>query len=171
MRSRALGGWGRGGLALVACVTLLAASGRGQGDALGGRSRAIVSDTGLAGIDRGLRERDLPLHPGGRSTRGLATVERADSAVVDRLMLNGSVIVKFRDGAGQNGKASAMQELEASGIKRPSYADFDIMDIDADADPEAVSSALRTRPDVEYAQPRYRNYAMLQPNDTFYGRQ
>ena len=30
---------------------------------------------------------------------------------------------------------------------------------------------MRTRPDVEFAQPRYRNYAMARPNDPLYANQ
>ena len=37
-----------------------------------------------------------------------------------------------------------------------------------DANPEAMAAAMRARPDVEFAQPRYRNYAMAQPNDPLY---
>ena len=40
-----------------------------------------------------------------------------------------------------------------------------------DADPEAAAAAMRARPDVEYAQPRYRNHAMSRPNDTLYANQ
>jgi serine protease len=98
-------------------------------------------------------------------------VERADGAVVPRLYLPGSVIVKFRSGTGQNSVASAMREVEGLSIGQPSYADFDIMEIPAAADPEAVSAELRARSDVEYAQPRYLNYPMLRPNDTLYDRQ
>jgi hypothetical protein len=37
--------------------------------------------------------------------------------------------------------------------------------------PEAAAAAMRARPDVEYAQPRYRNHAMARPNDTLYANQ
>jgi serine protease len=65
-----------------------------------------------------------------------------------------------------------MRTAGASSTHRLPYADFDIVEIPADADPEAVSAALRARPDVEYAQPRYRNHPMQRaPNDPLYGRQ
>ena len=38
-------------------------------------------------------------------------------------------------------------------------------------DPEAAAAAMRARPDVEFAQPRYRNHAMARPNDTLYSNQ
>jgi hypothetical protein len=54
---------------------------------------------------------------------------------------------------------------------RSSWADFDIMAIPSDADPESAAAAMRQRADVEYAQPRYRNHAMARPNDTLYSNQ
>jgi serine protease len=145
-------------------------SGRTQDVDLGGAARVLVQDVGLPGMDRGLRDRDAPLAPGGRSTRGLK-VEYVNGAVSNDAFLRGSVIVKFREGTGENGIVSAMRAVEGSAIERPSYADFEIMAIPADADPEAVAADLRARPDVEYAQPRYLNRAMLRPNDQFYDRQ
>jgi serine protease len=164
-------GWAPAALALAGCATLLIASGRGQIHPLGGAARAMVNEVGLPGIDRGLRQHDRPREPRGGQTRSMATIERADGVVVDRLYASGSVIVKFRNGADQEAKNSAIRDMDAYGLKRPSYADFEIMEIAADADPEIVSADLRARPDVEYAQPRYRNHPMLRPNDPLYGRQ
>jgi serine protease len=45
------------------------------------------------------------------------------------------------------------------------------MEISPEADAEAVAAELSQRPDVEYAQARYRNYPMLRPNDPLYDRQ
>ena len=101
----------------------------------------------------------------------MAHVERADGAVVPHAFLPGSIIVKFRSGATQGTVLSAMRGVSGSSIERPSHADFEILTIPADADPEAVAAELRTQPDVEYAQPRYLNYPMMRPNDTFYDRQ
>jgi serine protease len=159
------------GLAVAACLALRAVTGETQPDGLGGASLAMVIDGGLPGMDRGLREQDFPREPDGRTTRELAVMQRADGAAAQALYLPGSVIVKFRSGTGQNGVASAMREVQALTIEQPSYADFDIMEIPAAADPEAVAAELRARSDVEFAQPRYLNYPMLRPNDTFYDRQ
>jgi hypothetical protein len=163
--------WAQAGLVLLACVTLLVLPGRGQ---VGGRStaRAVVQNTGLPGVDRGLREHDRPIEPSARGSRGMrAQMRRGDGARNDRTYLAGSVIVKFRAGAPGSTVNSAMRAAAASTIQRPSNADFDILQIPPDADPEAVAAALRLNPDVEYAQPRYRNYPMLRPNDPFYDRQ
>jgi serine protease len=159
-----------GAALLLAILAMATVPARSQDDPLGGRARAMVSDRGLPGIDVGLRDREPPLEPAGRGTRGLATIERLDGPS-PRLFLPGSIIVKFRDGTSETAVLSTMRAVAASGLERPSYADFEIMAIPSDADPEAVAAALRAQPDVEYAQPRYVNYPMLRPNDTFYDRQ
>jgi serine protease len=142
-----------------------------QQDALGGRHRALVKDIGLPGIDTGLRANEPLIEPYGRGTRGLAQVVRADGAIALDKYERGSVIVKFKDGISTNERNSTMIAIDATRIERPSYANFDIMEISADADPEAIAADLSQRPDVEYAQARYRNYPMLRPNDEFYDRQ
>ncbi|HUE88466.1 MAG TPA: S8 family serine peptidase [Vicinamibacterales bacterium] len=163
--------WARAGVTLAACATLLVIPGRGQ-DVRSAAGRVVLKTTGLPGIDRGLREHDVPIEPSRRGSRGIRVqMERLDGTPNERLFLTGSVIVKFRAGTGGNAVSSAMRVAAASGIERPSYANFEIMQIPPDADPEAVAARLRLNPDVEYAQPRYRNYPMLRPNDPFYDRQ
>jgi serine protease len=149
---------------------VLAARGLGQDVGVRGGSRAITQETVLPGIDRGLRSLDRPREPGGRSVRGLTTVERFGTAS-PRLYLQGSLIVKFRAGTGAASVESAMRDVAGLQLQRPSHADFEIMTIPGDADPEAVAAALRTRGDVEYAQPRYRAQPAMRPNDPLYPRQ
>ncbi len=152
-----------GAIALVAgfCLTGLA-----QSDPLGGARRLVVNDIGLPGIDRGLRDQDPPLDPYGRGTRGLALTGHVDGEY-----LRGSIIVKFKSGADAAGVNSTMKVVDASRAERLSYADFDIVAIPDDLDAELAAAALSERPDVEYAQPRYRNHPMLRPNDPLYDRQ
>jgi serine protease len=157
------------GLAVAACAALIIAPGRTQETALGGKPRLVLQETGLHGIDLGLRDQDPPREPWGRTSRVRAM--RADGTARHNLYVRGSVIVKFRAGAGQSSVVSAMTEVHGTRIERPSYADFDLMEIPADADPEEVAARLREQPDVEYAQPRYLNYAMLRPNDPLYSNQ
>jgi serine protease len=168
MSLRSFSKYARPTLALFACA-LLTASGEGQ--EAGAGSRVVVQNGGLPGMDRGLRERDLPLQPAGRGTRGVVLAQRADGETPSRRYLAGSVIVKFKTGTGVNSVRDAMNEVDGFEIKRPSYADFEIMNIPATADAEVVAAELRARDDVAYAQPRYINHPMLRPNDEFYNRQ
>jgi serine protease len=82
----------------------------------------------------------------------------------------GRVIVKFRDEAtpGARQAAIAAASTGAAMTPRPSYANFDILRIDASADAEAAAQALAARPEVEYAQPAYRVRPMFVPNDPRY---
>ena len=84
---------------------------------------------------------------------------------------SGRVIVKFRDGMSS---ASHIASLRASASRtarlstRPASADFDIVTIDPNEDPEAVAASLRGQAGVEYAQADYVNHAMMVPNDPLY---
>ena len=163
--------WTRALLAMLACAALMASSGRGQEQSQRG-SRITTQDVGLWGIDRGLNANDPPVDPEARRTRPIrAQAQRPEAIVTERLYVGGSVIVKFRSGSGDNAVNSAMRAVNASAVQRPSYADFEIMQISPDLDPEVAAAELRLQPDVEYAQPRYRNYPMLRPNDPLYDRQ
>jgi serine protease len=161
--------WGRLAVAATACALLMLYNERGQGQEPPG-GRVLLQQVGLQGIDRGLRENEPPAEPRGPISR-VAQMERGDGVATDRLYVRGSVIVKFRAGSGPMVVNSTMSAVGGTDIERPSYADFDIMQIAADADPEAVAAELRARPDVEYAQARYLNHPMLRPNDQFYDRQ
>lgn len=108
-------------------------------------ARAIVQEIGLPAIDRGLRDQDPP-----RAARTREDAERVTKDGGQRLpYVPGSVIVKYK------GDPDA----------------FDVVAIPLDANPEAMATAMRARPDVEFAQPRYRNYAMAKPNDPLYANQ
>jgi hypothetical protein len=159
------------GVVIIACAGLLVVTGRGQDASLNRSPRLVIQDTGLTGIDRGLREHDEPREPRGRAERARPLSVQADGTPAQRLYRSGSVIVKFRDGTGGPATLSAMRAADASGMERQSYANFDIMNIADAADPETVAATLRLRDDVEYAQPRYVNAPMLRPNDPFYDRQ
>ncbi|MBM3819014.1 MAG: hypothetical protein FJW14_08360, partial [Acidimicrobiia bacterium] len=117
------------------------------------------------GIDRGLRENDpprAPRGPGGDIIRGAAD---------EGPFLRGSLIVKFRPGTPLDAQRIMLAQVDASAPQRVSYADFEIVALDAAADPEAVARQLETQPDVEYAQARYRVHPQFTPNDPLYGRQ
>jgi serine protease len=164
----------RRGLVSVAALAVgvsTITTGHTQNDALGGAARALVKEIGLPGIDSGLRDNDPPVEPYGRGRRGLALSERSDGSEPRGDYQRGSVIVKFKNGASAGGVNSAMSAVEATDLTRPAWANFDIMEIPREADPEAVAAELAQRPDVAYAQARYRNHPMLRPNDPLYDRQ
>src|SRR5688572_34926 len=116
-----------------------------QGQSPAQASRAIVQELGLPAMDRGLRDQDAP-----RAARSREDAERVTKSGVPRLPYEpGSIIVKYKN------------DPDA----------FDVVAIPSTADPEAMAAAMRTRPDVEFAQARYRNYAMARPNDTLYANQ
>jgi len=130
-------------------------------------TKAVVQDIGLPAIDRGLRDLDPP-----REARTAENIPHAHSSSGDTLpYLRGSIIVKFKDDATRGGVAAATAQVAGQITDRTTWADFDIVDIPMDADPETAAAALRARPDVDYAQPRYLNHAMAHPNDTLYPNQ
>jgi serine protease len=153
------------GAAIVAFIGLSTALGHGQVDR--SIAKAVVQTAGLPAIDRGLRDQDPP-----RDARTRQNARHA-SADAPRTLpyLRGSLIVKFKTGATRAGVNAATALVAGDVVNRDSFADFDIVEIPADVDPESAAAALSQREDVEYAQPRYLNHAMARPNDTLFQNQ
>jgi serine protease len=152
--------------AVVALVALWTAIGHGQLSTVP-VGATMIQETGLPAIDRGLRDQDPP-----RAARTAQDADRIRLSNGDTLpYVRGSIIVKFKDDATRNGIGAATAQVAGTLADRSSWADFDIMAIPADADPENAAATMRQRADVEYAQPRYRNHAMARPNDTLYANQ
>ncbi len=153
-------------MVVVAAVGLFTAIGQGQITQAPGSSRQLVQEAALPPIDRGLRDQDPP--------RAARTYDSAIRARADRTgavlpYVRGSLIVKFKAGAGRSAVSSATSRVAGvMAADRSSWADFDIVDIPMATDVEAAAAALRAHPDVEYAQPRYLNHAMARPNDPLY---
>jgi serine protease len=158
--------------AAASALALLAWSGAsGQEQPLGSAARALVSDTALPAIDRGLRDQDIVRDPA-RRPRVPVNAQSVDRTGVDRRYLPGSVIVKFKPGADRTAAVtSTLAQVAGSSADRPDWTDFDIVTIADGADPEVVAAALQARSDVEYAQPRYLNHTMYKPNDPLYANQ
>jgi serine protease len=142
--------------------------GRGQRP---GESPTLLYPYSLPAIDRGLSTVEGP-EPVRRATatraRFVAPIDRVGRAGVP--YAPGQVLVKFRDGTSTAVRLNSVARVSAAGTvsERPSYANFDVLNIDANADAESVADALRERPDVEYAQPSYRMFKRFVPNDQFY---
>ena len=130
-------------------------------------SKVMVQEAALPAIDRGLRDQDPP-----RAARTAVQADVMRASQGSTLpYVRGSIIVKFKEQATRGSIAAATAQSAGTIGDRTSWADFDIVDIPTDLDPEAAAAAMRARPDVEYAQPRYRNHAMARPNDTLYPNQ
>jgi serine protease len=159
----------RWGLAAAALTVLWAAAPAGRQAAPDAPHRLMVNDTALPGIDRGLAGADAPQHPVDRSRRGAGFSAARDTPRT--LSARGSVIVKFRDDADATLRPAAIRAVNGRALARPAWADFDLVAIPAGADPARSATDLAARPEVEYAQARYVNHAMLRPNDPFFNLQ
>jgi len=127
--------------------------------------RAIVSDGGLPGIDRGLRETPTP---------GTALVTQALRDRVEGFLqayLPDSLIVKFRPGTSAAALRSMLALVDGAMTTRLPHTDFDIVATQRGVDPEAAALRLAAQPDVEYAQARYIVRPRFVPNDPLYARQ
>jgi serine protease len=139
--------------------------------------RNILSRFAPRAIERGVMP-DTTHAPGTPQTRRRQSL-RAVAAAADRTNRSGAqyrpgkVIVKFRDEATAAARVSALTAVPGRGAVSPRAAgqNFDIVQIDPAADPEAVARAFSERPDVEYAQASYRVYPQFVPNDGLYPNQ
>jgi serine protease len=128
------------------------------------RYRTFISDTMLPGVDTGMRDHDAPRPPRPYP----ADVISRSSGIS---YLRGSIIVKFRPGTAPATQRIMIDRVGATTMEAPSYADFQVVTIDQNADPEAAAARLSQQPDVEYAQARYRVHPMFVPNDPLYAQQ
>jgi len=139
------GRWTSTGIAVAAVVGLSAGAGIGQQQVDPASGRQLTQEAALPGIDRGLRDQDPPRAPRERGA-SIMRADRSDSGTA--AYLAGSLIVKYR-----------------------AAQDFSVVDIPMTTDAESAAAVLRARADVEYAQPRYVNHAMVRPNDPLYANQ
>ena len=135
--------------------------------------RLIVLGNGLPAVDAGVTFEETHSPSAAEAIRRIAIRTAVQQQRMNDAPLGyvpGRVIVKFRDGAGAADRLDAVRSASSTAAiaERPSYANFDIVRIDPQADAEAVASALRARREVEYAQPAYRIHAMFVPNDPMY---
>lgn len=160
--------WKTAGLSAVIGAALLTGTGLGQEPQAPAFTRMLMQEASLPAIDRGLRDQDPPRAARGRDDADRLRAERGDAGLP---YVRGSVIVKFKPDATAGGITAATSQVAGDTVNRTGSANFDIIGIPDAADPEAAAAVLRARPDVEYAQPRYRNYAMSKPNDPLYANQ
>ncbi len=158
----------------LAAIVSLVVLGRGQGLE---PARLVTQTVSAGAVDRGLSP-DAASPPRTAALRSLRTMssgtryaDRSGSSGV--AYVPGKVIVKFKDTVSTGARVSAMSTISrtATMTTRTPYANFDVIDIDPDEDPEAAADALAARDDVEYAQAAYREHAFFKPNDPLYGLQ
>lgn len=128
--------------------------------------RALLADITAPPIDRGIRDLDAPRPP-----RHEGATQIAGDGTGGEPFIRGSIIVKFRPGTPPDAQRAMLAQVDGSATRPLAYASFDIVSIDAAADPETVARRLDAQPDVEYAQARYRVYPAFVPNDPLYARQ
>jgi serine protease len=135
----------------------------------------ILQGVGLPAVDVGLMkdESHSPDAPEALHRRAIRATLRGDQAPRSSASFRpGRLIVRFRDEAPAAARMSALHDAAPSGIltERPSYADFDLVKLDAGDDPAAAARMLMDEHGdiVQYAQPSYRLHTMFTPNDPLY---
>ena len=148
--------------ALVPLLVVLALAAATAQDLTPPSWRTMIADTGLPGIDRGVRDNDAPRPP--RTSAVL---------IADRSLpfMRGSLIVKFKAGTTATAQRAMVDRIHGTMTQALPYSDFTIVNIDSTTDPEAAAQQLAAQPDVEYAQARYRLHPFFKPNDPLYTRQ
>ena len=84
----------------------------------------------------------------------------------------GRVLVKWQDGWPTAAKMSSISGLTGARLNNAdAYADFELVEIAPDANPQEAAAALAAQPGVEYAEPDGLRYVSFKPNDPSYSRQ
>jgi serine protease len=133
----------------------------------------ILQNVGLAAVDEGALadETHRPASPEALRRAAFRVTADRDGAGVSRQRYRPArLIVRFRDQAGMSERRGAVKAASSAGeiLARPSYADFDVVQIGAAEDVEAAAAVLRQRPEVQFAQAAYRKHSTFVPNDPLY---
>ena len=158
------------GTLLLGCIAVLSSSpvsratrARAQERDVPAPGTRIALHDGLPAIDRGLHAERL----GFTSRFDVAAADGSDGLPYEP----GRVIVKYRPGLPEGATNAIASTVGAQATAPASHANFTVLKIDDQADPEAVAEALNKRPEVEYAQAAYRMELHWTPNDPMYGQQ
>ena len=150
-------------LAIVCCVLLVVLSGvmstRAQTAHQEAAHRVVVRSS-LGAIDNGLRVADA-------APAAWPLAQPAEPGEY----VPGRVIVKLRDNFPPALLAAVADSVGAVAADPLPYANFRILTIGDDEDPEPVAARLAQRPEVEYAQAEYRARFHYVPNDPLYASQ
>jgi serine protease len=134
--------------------------------------RLEVANVGLPAVDLGLRMDEIRGPAGADSPRRQAikaSMQEGGAGSTSRPFA-GRVLVKFIEGLPTAARLSAVADVSRRAVmaSAPSYADFDLVQVAANEDAEAVALAFSERSDVEYAQVAYTFHTMFVPNDPLY---
>ena len=154
-------------------LSLLLVNIMGQGLPRVGVKRIVKKNVGVPSIDRGLDVTSTPQTPG-LATRNLelSTFTSISKPVKNsQPYIHGRVIVKYRNGTNAKTRLSTMASAGATSVEHLSYANFDILRISPNDDPETTAQLLTADPNVEYAQAAYKISASFQPNDPLFDKQ
>ena len=137
------------------------------------QQRLEVVNVGLPAVDLGLLTDEIRGPDGQDSLRRqalIASVQQATGDAVASRSVGNRVIVKFIEGLPTVARLSAIADVSPrAAMTAPlDYADFDIVQVSASEDAEAVAQAFSERADVEYAQVAYTFHKLLVPNDPLY---
>ena len=84
----------------------------------------------------------------------------------------GRVLVKWQEGLPTAAKVSSISGLKGARLANDDrYADFEMVEVAADVNPQEAAAALAAQPGVEYAEPDGLRYVSFRPNDPSYSRQ
>jgi serine protease len=161
--------------ARAACATLVILGGLGltlRGQGTNASRVQILQGVGLPAIDEGVLPDDThhPASPEALRRAAFHVTLDGDVEVIRSQSRAGRVIVRFRDETPMSERRAAVRAASESGeiAARPSYADFDVVQVNPSEDVEAAAAVLRQRPEVQFAQPSYRRHATFVPNDPLY---
>ncbi len=153
-------------MALAASVLVLSVQFAGHTQIVATGTR-IVTSVGPGGFDGGLQ---VETAGSLRTTRTL--VSRANSQATNPRYIPGEVIVKFLGSSSPTSvQRDAVRALGARTVVPMPFGDAVVLTLEPALDVEAAASQIRTRSDVEYAQPNYLRQALFVPDDPLFNLQ
>ena len=133
----------------------------------------ILENVGLTAVDEGVipDQTHLSGSPGSaRRAAFHATLEPAATSSAAARYRPGRVLVRFRDEIPMAERRATVRMASDSAeiVARPSYADFDVVQLNPSEDAEDAARVLSQQPQVQYAQVAHRVRTSLVPNDPLY---
>jgi serine protease len=133
----------------------------------------ILQNVGLTAVDEGVIVDQSHLAGSPGSMRRAAfhpTLEPAAAVAAEARYRPRRVLVRFRDETSMAERRAAVRSASGTAEigSRPSYADFDVVQLDPSEDAEAAARLLSQRSEVQYAQVAHHVRSNFVPNDPLY---